>query len=70
MKEALNAICRRFLPEQMDGFEDAVARSLHRTAIVRISLTEPRWASASNTIPKVTRSTTHKLKICGLVTAR
>lgn len=40
-KEALNAICRRFLPERMDGFEEAVARSLHRTAIVRISLTEP-----------------------------
>ena len=40
-KEALRAICKRFLPKQMEGFEEAVARSLHRTAVVRITLTEP-----------------------------
>ena len=40
-KEALRAICRRFLPHQMEGFEEAVSRSLHRTAVVRITLTEP-----------------------------
>ena len=40
-KEALRAICRRFLPHQMEGFEQAVSRSLHRTTIVRITLTEP-----------------------------
>ncbi|MGN1234290.1 MAG: pyridoxamine 5'-phosphate oxidase family protein [Candidatus Cryptobacteroides sp.] len=39
--EALRAICERFLPERMDGFEEAVARSLHRTTVVRITLTEP-----------------------------
>lgn len=40
-KEALRAICMRFLPNHMDGIEDALSRSLHRTAVVRISLTEP-----------------------------
>ena len=40
-KEALRAICRRFLPNQMEGFDEAVSRSLHRTAVVRITLTEP-----------------------------
>ena len=40
-KEALRAICLRFLPNQMEGFEEAVSRSLHRTAVVRITLTEP-----------------------------
>ena len=40
-KEVLRAICQRFLPQQMDGFEQAAARSLHRTAIVRITLLEP-----------------------------
>ena len=40
-KEALRAICQRFFPQQMEGFEEAVSRSLHRTAVVRISLTEP-----------------------------
>lgn len=38
---ALRAICRRFLPDHMDAFDAAVARSLSRTAIVRITLTEP-----------------------------
>ena len=40
-KAALKAICQRFLPEQMDGFEEAISRSIHRTAVVRITLTEP-----------------------------
>ena len=40
-KEALKAICLRFLPNQMEGFEEAVSRSLHRTTVVRITLTEP-----------------------------
>ena len=40
-KEVLRAICQRFLPQQMEGFEEAFSRSLHRTAVVRITLTEP-----------------------------
>lgn len=36
---ALRAICERFLPEHMDAFDDAIRRSLHRTAVVRITLT-------------------------------
>ena len=38
---ALRAICQRFLPHHMDAFDDAIARSLDRTAVVRITLTEP-----------------------------
>ena len=38
---ALRAICQRFLPHHMDAFDDAIARSLERTAVVRITLTEP-----------------------------
>ena len=38
---ALRAICQRFLPHHMPAFEAAVARSLGRTAVVRITLTEP-----------------------------
>ena len=37
----LRAICQRFLPHHMDAFDDAIARSLERTAVVRITLTEP-----------------------------
>lgn len=40
-KEALRAICMRFLPHQMEGFEEAVSRSLQKTSVVRITLTEP-----------------------------
>lgn len=36
---ALRAICMRFLPKHMDAFDEAIARSLHRTAVVRITLT-------------------------------
>lgn len=38
---ALRAISERFLPQHMDAFDDAIARSLHRTAVVRIILDEP-----------------------------
>ena len=38
---ALRAICERFLPHHMDAFDASIARSLGRTAIVRITLTEP-----------------------------
>ena len=39
--EALRAICQRFLPKHMDAFDDAIARSLERTAVVKIALTVP-----------------------------
>lgn len=38
---ALRAICERFLPQHMDAFDASIARSLSRTAVVRITLTEP-----------------------------
>lgn len=37
--KALRAISQRFLPGHMDAFDDAIRRSLHRTAVVRITLT-------------------------------
>ena len=39
--EALRLICERFLPHYMEHFDEAIARSLDRTTIVRITLTEP-----------------------------
>lgn len=39
--EALSLICERFLPHYMEHFDEAIARSLDRTTIVRITLTEP-----------------------------
>ena len=39
--DALRAICLRFLPKHMDAFNNAIARSLERTAVVKITLTEP-----------------------------
>ena len=39
--EALRVICQRFLPKNMDAFDDAIARSLERTTVVKITLTEP-----------------------------
>lgn len=39
--QALRVISERFLPQHMDAFDDAIARSLHRTAVVRITLDEP-----------------------------
>jgi len=38
---ALRAICERFLPEHMDAFDASIARSLGRTAVVKITLSEP-----------------------------
>ena len=38
---AMRAICQRLLPHHMDAFDDAINRSLERTAVVRITLTEP-----------------------------
>ena len=39
--EALRTICQRFLPKHMDAFDDAIKRSIERTAVVKITLTEP-----------------------------
>lgn len=39
--EALRAICLRFLPDHMDAFDASIARSLCRTAVVKITLSEP-----------------------------
>ncbi len=39
--EAMRLICQRFLPQHMDAFEASIARSLNRTAVVRIRLTTP-----------------------------
>lgn len=39
--EALRLICQRFLPNFMNHFEEAIKRSLDRTTVVRITLTEP-----------------------------
>ena len=36
--KALRLISQRFLPQHMDAFDDAIRRSLHRTAVVRITL--------------------------------
>lgn len=35
---ALRAICERYAQENMQGFDDAIARSLHRTAIWKIEI--------------------------------
>ena len=40
-RKALRVICQRFLPNHMDAFDAAVARSMSHTAVVRITLTEP-----------------------------
>jgi len=39
--EALRAICERFLPNHMPAFDASIERSLGRTAVVKITLTEP-----------------------------
>ena len=39
--EALRVICQRFLPQHMDAFDNAIERSLERTAVVKITLTAP-----------------------------
>ncbi len=40
-REALRLICERFLPKYMEHFDEAVARSLARTTVIKITLTEP-----------------------------
>ena len=39
--DGLRTISERFLPHHMDAFDDAIARSLERTAVVKITLIEP-----------------------------
>ena len=39
--EALRLLCQRFLPDHMAHFDAAIARSLDRTTIIKITLTEP-----------------------------
>lgn len=39
--EALRLICQRFLPKFMSHFDEAIARSLNITTVVRITLSEP-----------------------------
>lgn len=38
---ALRLLCERFLPRHMERFDEAVARSLSVTTVVKITLTEP-----------------------------
>lgn len=38
---ALRLLCERFLPKYMNHFEEAIARSLDRTTVIKIVLTEP-----------------------------
>lgn len=38
---ALRLISERFLPKHMEAFDEAVRRSIHRTAVVRITLSAP-----------------------------
>lgn len=39
--EALKLLCKRFLPRYMEHFDEAIARSLDRTTVVKITLIEP-----------------------------
>ncbi|MDE6247615.1 MAG: pyridoxamine 5'-phosphate oxidase family protein [Muribaculaceae bacterium] len=39
--KALRLLCQRFLPKYMNHFDEAIARSLSITTVVRITLTEP-----------------------------
>lgn len=39
--QALRLICSRFLPQHMAAFDGAIARSIHRTAVVKITLDAP-----------------------------
>lgn len=38
---ALRLLCQRFLPKYIQNFDEAVKRSLDRTTVVKITLTEP-----------------------------
>lgn len=46
--EALRLLCERFLPKYIGYFDEAVARSLDRTTIFRITLTEPPVGKCKN----------------------
>ena len=39
--ESLRLLCQRFLPGYMEHFDEAIVRSLDRTTVVKITLTEP-----------------------------
>lgn len=39
--EALRLLCERFLPKHMNHFDEAIKSSFDRTAIIKITLTEP-----------------------------
>lgn len=39
--EALRLLCLRFLPAHMQHFEEAICRSLDRTTVIKITLSEP-----------------------------
>ncbi len=39
--EALRLLCERFLPKYMEHFDEAISRSLDKTNVIRITLTEP-----------------------------
>lgn len=39
--EALRLLCERFLPKYMNYFDEAIDRSLDRTTVIKITLTEP-----------------------------
>ncbi len=38
--EALRLLCERFLPKYMEHFDEAISRSLDKTNVIRITLTE------------------------------
>lgn len=38
--EALRLLCERFLPKYMNHFDNTIARSLDRTTVIKITLTE------------------------------
>lgn len=39
--EALRLLCQRFLPKHMSHFDEAITRSLDRTTVIKIIITEP-----------------------------
>ena len=39
--EVAEVLCERFLPQYMEHFDEAIARSLGRTMVIRITITEP-----------------------------
>lgn len=39
--EALRLLCQRFLPKHMSHFDEAITRSVDRTTVIKIIITEP-----------------------------